>query len=259
VLGGRVAIITGAGQGIGQGIALAFAKEGAALALVGRTESKLRDTASQVDAYDCKALVVPADLSDRTACDEVVSATVAHFGTVDVLVNNAASTRPLPLIDITDEDLESDLISLRATLSLMQACFPYLRRPEGVPNDGRVVNGKIINFGSGAGTQGSPLHATYAAAKEGIRGLSKVAANEWGPLGINVNVVCPAALTPMAREAWKVKGRTEEEWASQIVMRRIGDAERDIGRVCVFLAGPDSDFIQGRTLHVDGGQAAYDR
>src|SRR3954468_9653564 len=115
VLEGRIAIVTGAGQGIGQGIARAFAKEGALLAIVGRTESKLHETAAQIGGAADGVLVLARDLSSRGACNEVAAATVRAFGTVDILVNNAASTSPVPLMEITDEQFESDLVALRAT------------------------------------------------------------------------------------------------------------------------------------------------
>jgi NAD(P)-dependent dehydrogenase (short-subunit alcohol dehydrogenase family) len=249
VLDGKVAIVTGAGQGIGRGVALAFVKEGAAVAVVGRTEDKVVRTVRELTALGGRAISVARDVSTREACNESVTAALDAFGGVDILVNNAASTTPVAFEDITDENITSDFgSSLFATIYFMQACFPHMRDK----------GGKIINFGSGAGTSGSPMHGAYAAAKEGIRGLSKVAAHEWGRYGINVNVVCPGALTPMSEAAGKLKGRTHEEWAARVPLQRIGDAERDIGRTCVFLAGPDSDFITGRTLHIDGGQAAYD-
>jgi 2-hydroxycyclohexanecarboxyl-CoA dehydrogenase len=224
VLDRKVAIVTGAGQGIGRGIALALAKEGAAVAVAGRTEAKLLATASEIHELGGRAIHVACDLATRGACNDVVDATIAAFGAVDVLVNNAASTTVVPFEEITDAHIESDLVALRASIYLMQACFPHMRDR----------GGKIINFGSGAGTAGAALQGSYAAAKEAIRGMSKVAAREWGPYRINVNTVCPGAVTPMSEAAGRAKGRSHEEWAASPARRwrpsRLRHVKRADGR-----------------------------
>jgi NAD(P)-dependent dehydrogenase (short-subunit alcohol dehydrogenase family) len=117
--------------------------------------------------------------------------------------------------------------------------------------------GSIINLASGAGTQGLPGEGPYAAAKEGVRGLSRVAANEWGPEGIRVNVICPFANSP-GMVAWsKIDPKGYEATLRQIPLRRVGDCEEDIGRAAVFLASDDSAYVTGQTLMVDGGMGVF--
>jgi NAD(P)-dependent dehydrogenase (short-subunit alcohol dehydrogenase family) len=245
-LDGKVAIVTGAGQGIGRGIALALAKEGAAVVLAERNQDPCLRTADEVRAIGGRALPVTCDVSVRKQVQAVVAAAVAEFGTVDILANVAQAMRnDVPFEETTDDDMSLALGSgLLGTFYFMQECFPYMKEH----------GGKIINFASAAGTEGHPGWTGYAASKEGIRALTRVACHEWGKYGINVNAVCPLANSPHMIEWGESAPEVMALVEASVPMRRIGDCERDIGRAVVFLAGPDSNYITGQTLMVDGGQ-----
>ncbi|HQR03122.1 MAG: SDR family oxidoreductase [Proteobacteria bacterium] len=245
VLAGKTVLVTGAGQGIGQGVAIAMAKEGAAIAVVEINAATAAETVAQIRATGGQAVAIPCDVRDAMQVRAAVTATVSAFGRLDILVNNAHATRAgIPLHKVSAEDLALSMESgFYATWHMMQAAFPHLCR-EG---------GKIINFGSGAGLNGAWGQSAYAASKEAIRGISRVAATEWARHGINVNVICPAAESPGVRK-WKEELPNQyRATLKMIALGRYGDCERDIGRAAVFLASPDADFITGQTLMVDGG------
>ena len=200
-LTGKTAIITGAGRAvlsdgscgsIGYGIATAFAKEGANLVITGRNVKKLEEAKNELEAkYGIRVLPVQADVcagtDNEATVQNVVNQAVDTFGGIQVLVNNAqASASGVPLAEHTTEQFDLALYSgLYAAFYYMKACYPYLAKSKG----------SVINFASGAGLFGNFGQCSYAAAKEGIRGLSRVAATEWGKDGINVNVICPLAWT----------------------------------------------------------------
>lgn len=194
-LEGKVAIITGGGKGIGFGLAKAFAKEGANLTITGRTMSRLEAAKEKLEAeYGVKVLPITADGADEASVANVVKQTVETFGHIDTVVNNAqVSKSGVMLKDHTKEDFDLAIYSgLYATFFYMRDAYPYLKESKG----------SVINFASGAGLFGKLGQSSYAAAKEGIRGLSRVAAAEWGPDGIRVNVVCPLAMTE-SLEQWR--------------------------------------------------------
>ena len=191
----KVTVITGGGKGIGFGIARAFAMEGSDLVLTGRTESRLIDAKNELEEkYGVRVLAVVADGADEQAIKNVVEKTVETFGRIDTLVNNAQTSKSgVMLADHTKEDFDLAIYSgLYAAFFYMRECYPHLKR----------TKGSVINFASGAGLFGKLGQSSYAAAKEGIRGMSRVAAAEWGPDGIRVNVVCPLAMTESLKE-WK--------------------------------------------------------
>ncbi|WP_040213086.1 SDR family NAD(P)-dependent oxidoreductase [Clostridium polynesiense] len=243
---GKVVLITGGGKGIGYGVAVAFAKEGADLAITGRTEKTLENAKYNLEKdYGINVLAVPADGGKEEEVKNVVSKVIARFGKLDVLINNAqVSKSGVMLVDHTVEDFDLAIYSgLYATFFYMRECFPYLKE----------VKGKVINFASGAGIAGRLGQSSYAAAKEGIRGLSRVAAREWGEFGINVNVVCPLAFTETLKAWSEAYPELYAQTIKDIPMRRYGNAETDIGRTCVFLASEDADYITGETISLQGG------
>lgn len=244
-LAGKVALVTGGGQGVGRGIALALAAEGAAVVVAGRTESTLKDTAGEIAGRGGLAHIVVGDVSERGDVDRMVDETVREFGSLDVLVNNAQSSVQRPLEHTTYDDVELTYRSgPLATFHAMQAALPHLR----------ASRGSVVNLGSSTAVQGDPTFAAYAMAKEAIRGLSRVAAREWGAYGIRVNVVCPAALSPAAEVYLAAHPDKAERLVAAIPLGRLGDPEEDIGRAVAALVSDDMAYLTGATLMLEGGR-----
>ena len=248
ILGGKVALVTGAGQGVGRGIALAMAREGAAIAVVDRNPETAAETLALIEGLGGTALVRICDVRDSAEVDACVASVVEEFSTVDILVNNAVDARVgIPLQDATDEEF---LISFTsgpfASFWFMRACFPHLR-------DG----GRVINLRSGTENQSMVGYGAYVAAKSAVGGLTRAAAREWGREGITVNALVPFALSPSTEaDLARKPGRLESVYR-QLSIPRSADVEADVGRAAVFLAGPDASFITGCTLSVDGGGSFF--
>ena len=257
-LKGKTAIITGAGRAvlsdgrcgsIGYGIATAYAKEGANLVITGRNVKKLEDAKEELERlYKIKVLCVAADVNggaSEEAVKNVVRQAAETFGRIDVLINNAqASASGVTLVDHTIEQFDLAIYSgLYATYFYMKHCYPYLKETKGT----------VVNFASGAGLFGNYGQCAYAAAKEGIRGLSRVAATEWGKDGINVNVVCPLAWTAQLENFEKAYPEAFKANVKMPPLGHYGDAEKEIGRVCVQLASPDFKYMSGETITLEGG------
>ena len=258
-LTGKTAIITGAGRAvlsngecgsIGYGIATAYAKEGANLVITGRNVKKLEEAKKELEEkYGIRVLILQADISAgsdnvKIAAD-VVKQTIEEFGRIDVLINNAqASASGVTLADHTIEQFDLAVYSgLYATFCYMKACYPYLAE----------TKGSVINFASGAGLFGNYGQCAYAAAKEGIRGLTRVAATDWGKDGINVNIVCPLAWTAQLEQFQNAYPDAFKANVKMPPMGHYGDAEKEIGRVCVQLASPDFKYMSGETITLEGG------
>ena len=243
-LEGRTAIVTGAGTGIGQGIAIAMAKEGANIIIVGRTESTLQETSSRIEAIDGTVLRMTGSVSEKETAGRVVAKAVETFGRLDILVNNAHTfSPPLPLDQTPETDLRQHLESgFFGTFYFMQAAFPHMREH----------GGSIINFGSMAGVQGWANFSPYAATKEAIRGLSRSASRDWGQYQIRVNVIVPSSHSKIADE-YLADPAAMQAILSTIPLGYLGDPETDIGGVAVFLASDDARYVTGQTLHADGG------
>ena len=244
-LAGRVAIVTGAGQGIGAGIAAALAKEGASVVLAGRTLSKVQAKADALSALGLSVLAVQADVTVRADVDRMVAETVAAFGRLDALVNNAQDSTKKRLVEITDDDVE---LAWRtgplASLYCMQAALPYLRESHGC----------VVNLGSSTAITGDATFGTYAMAKEAIRALTRVAATEWGRDGIRVNTICPAAMSESAKQWSEEHPEAFAKVLKDIPLRRMGDPETDIGRAVVALVSDDLSYLTASTLILEGGR-----
>ena len=188
---------------------------------------------------------VNAGADNEAVVKKVVEQTIDAFGDIHVLINNAqASASGVTLADHTTEQFDLALYSgIYATFYYMKACYPYLAK----------TKGSVINFASGAGLFGNYGQCAYAAAKEGIRGLTRVAANEWGKDGINVNIICPLAWTAQLENFQKAYPDAFEQNVHMPPMGHYGDAEEEIGRVCVQLASPDFKFMTGETITLEGG------
>ncbi len=258
-LTGKTAIITGAGRAvlsdgrcgsIGYGIATAYAKEGANLVITGRNVKKLEDAKEELERlYGIKVLVLRADVNagadNEAVVQSVIDETIKTFGHIDVLINNAqASASGVSLADHTTDQFNLAIYSgLYATFHYMKACYPYLKE----------TKGSVINFASGAGLFGNYGQCAYAAAKEGIRGLTRVAATEWAPDGINVNIICPLAWTAQLEQFQAAYPEAYEANVHTPPAGHFGDAELEIGRVCVQLASNDFKYMTGETITLEGG------
>lgn len=258
-LSGKTAIITGGGRAvledgragsIGYGIATAYAKEGANLVITGRNVKKLEAAREELERlYDIQVLPVQADVSagadNEAVVQNVIDKTIETFGGIDVLINNAqASASGVTLAEHTTEQFDLALFSgLYAAFYYMKACYPHLKKSQG----------SVINFASGAGLFGNFGQCAYAAAKEGIRGMTRVAATEWAPDGINVNIICPLAWTAQLEQFKVAYPEAFKENVHMPPAGHFGDAEKEIGRVCVMLASPDFKYMTGETLTLEGG------
>lgn len=258
-LKGKTAIITGAGfaalsdgrcGSIGYGIATAYAKRGANLVITGRNVAKLEKAKEELERlYGIKVLAISADISEGSDNEKiakgVIDKTIEVFGRIDVLINNAqASASGVSIQDHTTEQFNLAMYSgLYATFYYMKACYPYLKE----------TKGSIINFASGAGLFGNYGQCSYAAAKEAIRGLSRVAATEWAKDGINTNVVCPLAWTAQLENFQNAYPEAFKENVKMPPAGHYGDTELEIGNVCVQLASPDFKYMNGETLTLEGG------
>ncbi|MDV2475959.1 SDR family NAD(P)-dependent oxidoreductase [Rhodococcus zopfii] len=241
-LAGKVAIVTGGAGGIGRGIVRAFTKEGAKVLSVDIDDAS--GSALEAELGSNTVRFVNADISEEASADRIVAAAVDAFGKVDVLVNNAHASKQAPLLETTQEMLD---------LSFGTGFYPTFRLMKAAHAQLAANRGSVINFASGAGIEGNVTQSSYAAAKEAIRAISRVAANEWAADDINVNVISPLALTEGVRAYIEANPGVEQALLSKTPLRRFGDPESDIGRVAVFLASDDASYMTGQTLMVDGG------
>ena len=245
---GKTIIITGGGKGggIGYGISTAFAKEGANLVITGRNTKKLDDAKEELERlYDISVLTIQADGGEEDQVKHVIDETVKTFGGINAVINNAQnSASGLMLVEHTKEDFDKAIYSgLYAVFFYMKHAYPYLKESKG----------SVVNFASGAGLFGRTAQSSYAAAKEGIRGLTRVAATEWGPDGINCNCICPLVMTAQLA-AWKEEyPEAYNKTIQGIPAGRFGDPETDIGRTCLFLCSDDASYISGEIITMQGG------
>lgn len=237
----QVIIITGGAAGIGGGITRKLISLGASAVIVDINE----DAGNALQKkFPNKVAFLNGDVSKKEIADKAVKIAVSKFGKLTGVVNNAHASRQKSLLDHTqaDWDLSFDT-GFKATLQFMLAAYPELKKS----------GGSIVNFGSGAALAGSAFQASYAAAKEAIRGLSRVVATEWAADNIRVNVVCPVALTEGVK-VWREKFPEEyQKVLQQVPLGRFGDPEEDIAPIVAFLLSSASQFMTGQTLMADGG------
>jgi 3-oxoacyl-[acyl-carrier protein] reductase len=246
LLDNKVAVITGAGGGIGRGVARCYAREGAAVIVAEIDEHTGRQVESELRALGGQALFVRTDVLDKSSIEAAVQAAVDHFGGLDILVNNAFVPSPNVLLeDKTDEMLARTLTStVWASWWAMKAALPHLRARGG---------GRIVNFTSIDVDVGAWQHADYNTGKSGVVGLTRSAAAEWGRFGITCNAIAPTAMgATFHKLAAEIPGFAERSAAAR-PLGRPGDPELDIGPVVVFLGSEMSRYVTGVTLHVDGG------
>lgn len=247
-LSGKTAIITGAGSGIGRAIAIAFAREGANIALVGRRKEKLEETAK---AAAGSSLIVPSDVSQSSQIDQIIEKTAQHFGGIQVLVNNAGLLHPGTAEQITESQWDETFnVNVKGLWLLSRAVLPSLRKSSG---------GSIINIASVLGINGVRLRAAYAASKGAVVLLTKCMAIDHGPEQIRVNAICPAFVeTELSEAALKKSPDPEAALKQRIAVHPIGRVgqPQDIAGMAVYLASDESSWVTGAALPVDGGYLA---
>ena len=244
-LSGRVAIVTGANTGIGQGIALALAGAGADIALVGRSPAE--ETAEKIRETGRRAAIIGADLSTIAPVGDLVSRTLDELGGLDILVNNAGIIRRADSVDFTEADWDAVIdTNLKTLFFLCQAAGRHMIA------QGR---GKIINIASMLSFQGGIRVPSYTASKSGVAGLTRLLANEWAAKGVNVNAIAPGYIATNNTTALQADEVRNRQILERIPAGRWGDPS-DLAGAAVFLASSASDYVQGHILAVDGGWLA---
>lgn len=253
-ISGKIALVTGAAQGIGRGIALRLARDGADIALVDVNEERLKAVADEVWALGSRATVFVADIGDRDQVFAAVDHAEAELGGFDIMVNNAGISQVKPLIDVTPEDVEQIYrINVLGTLWGIQAAakkFKQLSR-----------KGKIINASSIAGHEGYALLGVYSSTKFAVRALTQAAAKELAALGITVNAYCPGVVGTemwvdidkrMSEISGEPIGATYDKFVHGIALGR-SETPEDVAGFVAYLASPDADYMTGQSPLIDGG------
>ncbi len=245
-LKGRVAIVTGGGQGVGLGIVRRFAREGAAILLAQRNADQGEATVKMLKSeFGVEASYIKADVTKVDQVDAMVAAAADRLGGVDILVNNAGGSFPKRLENHTDADMAAGLdLNFWGSFWAMRAAFPHMKAKKW---------GRVINLGSLNGVNAHMFTAQYNVGKEAVRALTRTAAVEWGPHGITCNIICPAVGSPAAGIYYEKNPEMFEALRLQIPRGRLGDPEADVGGVAAFLASDDAAHVNGTTQFVDGG------
>jgi NAD(P)-dependent dehydrogenase (short-subunit alcohol dehydrogenase family) len=242
----KIALITGGGQGVGQGIALALAKQGAHVVVTGRTLEKCKTTAEMLRERGVKAVALRCDVKSAEDLQSIVDATVKEFGRLDILVNNAQEVARGSLLGVTDEQFTGNFDSgPLATFRLMKMAYPYLKESKG----------NVVNLCSSVmkrwdvGTYG-----VYAAVKAATQQLTRAAANEWGKDGIRVNAIMPHAKSPALAGWMKANPVEAEHFQKSIPLGYVGECEDDIGAFVAMMCSDGGRYLSGQTIALDGGQ-----
>jgi 2-deoxy-D-gluconate 3-dehydrogenase len=247
-LDGRVALVTGAGRGLGQGLAVGLAEAGADVAVLDVVS--LDETREQVSALDRRCHTLSYDLSEANAglADKIISECASELGRLDILVNNAGIIRRAPALEFSEEDWEDVVrINLSSLWYLSQAAAKRFVEQGG--------GGKIINLASVLAFSGGIVVPSYAAAKAGVANLTRALANEWAPLGINVNAIAPSYFSTSMTSALRSDAERAEALLARIPAGRWGEPE-DLKGAVVYLASDASSYVHGATVPVDGGWLA---
>ena len=242
-LAGKVAVVTGSGRGIGRGLAIAMAKEGAKLVVNDLDKDPAEETAKLIKDAGAQAAVCVGGVDRRDGAQAIIDTAISNFGRIDILVNNAGIIRDAMMHKMTEEQFDSVVgVHLKGAWNCTQAAVKHMMEQK---------SGKIINIISLAGISGNVGQANYSAAKAGMIGLTKSNAKEFARYGINVNAIGPAAFTRMVES---IPEQIREVIAKRIPLGRFGTPE-DIAPAVIFLASEDSNYITGQVLHVDGGMS----
>lgn len=253
-INGKVALVTGAGQGIGRAIALRLAKDGADIALVDLKDDKIKTVAEEIKALGRKAVTFTADVSDRDAIFAAVNHAEKELGGFDIIVNNAGISQVNPLLKVTQQEVEKIYkINVQGVLWGIQAAAEKFKA--------RNQKGKIINAASIAGHEGFALLGIYSSTKFAVRALTQAAAKELASSGITVNAYCPGVVGTdmwvdidkrMSEETGAKIGETYEKYVGGIALGR-AETPEDVASFVSYLAGPDSDYMTGQAPLIDGG------
>jgi 3-oxoacyl-[acyl-carrier protein] reductase len=242
-LAGKVAIVTGAREGIGKAIAVAFAKEGADVVVASRNIDENSEVVREITALGRKALPIIADVAKKADILNMVEKTLEVFGQVDILVNNAGLSKPGMLHKLSEEDWDTVMdVHLKGAFLAIQAVAGNMRERK---------SGSIINVTSSAGLQGTIGQINYAAAKGGINAMTMAAAKELATFGVTVNAISPFAETKMT-ETIATNEKFREKYLARVPMARFGQPD-EIAPTVVFLASDDSRYITGQIICIDGG------
>lgn len=247
LLEGKTALITGATRGIGKGIALKFATEGANIAFTGRGANEemlaaLEATRQEVEALGVKCIAYASDAANFAQTEETVKKVKEDFGSIDILVNNAGITKDGLMLRMTEEQWDTVInANLKSAFNFIHACLPIMMRQRG---------GSIINMSSVVGVHGNAGQANYAASKAGMIGLAQSVAQEMGPKGIRVNTIAPGFIETAMTEA--LPDEVRNEWKKKIPLRRAGQTE-DVANTALYLASDLSSYVTGQVIQVDGG------
>lgn len=263
---GKVAIVTGSGQGLGQGVAQRLAQEGAAVVVADYNAANAERVTAEIAAFSPHSIAYPVDVSDVDAVQQLVADVAVRYGHIDMLVNNAGVLKTQPLLDITPEDWDrTQNVNQRGLFFMLQAVSRQMiaQVPQSVKDAGRAETsyGKIVNLSSIAGRSGRPYAADYSASKFAVISITRSAALYLAPYNINVNAVCPGVVpTPMWADIDRTQAErfalAQGEWirttVEKIPLKRAGTPE-DLAAAISFLLSTDADYITGQTLNVDGG------
>jgi NAD(P)-dependent dehydrogenase (short-subunit alcohol dehydrogenase family) len=244
-LTGKVVLVFGGGRGIGRGCALAIGSEGASVVVADLNGANAASVVGELEERGAKAVSHTCDVVDRAHVRAVIDDAISRFGRIDAVINLAyAGVARMPLEELTVELLERELqVGVVGSFNTMMLAMPELKKTQG----------SVVNFASGAGIEGTPSLGAYAATKQGIRGLSLVAAHELGVHGVRVNSVCPLGLSPAAEAYYEKNPDAYAASVAKVPLRRYGDCEQDIGRAVAFLVSDDARFVTGQTIMLDGG------
>ena len=239
---GKVALVTGAAQGIGKAVALLLARNGADIIVSDINLEKAEETAREVEGLGQRALAVKTNVAEANDVEKMVQTALERFGRIDILINNAGITRDKLLLRMSDEDWDAVLgVNLRGTFLCTRAVIRPMAKQK---------SGKIVNIASVVGTMGNAGQANYGASKAGVIGFTKTVAREYAPRGINVNAIAPGYIETPMTEALPEKAK--EELKRMIPMDRLGKPE-DVAEAVLFLVSEASSYITGQVLHVNGG------
>jgi len=259
----RVAIVTGAGRGIGQGIALTLAEAGADITVAARTTSQIEQTAREVRQIGRRSLVVTADVTQKADVQKVVGQTLNEFGKIDILVNNAGIVILKPVVFIPGMKLEGWQVADRWDTALSEEEWrqvldtdltsAFLFAQAVGPHMLQRRKGKIINISSNSADLAPPYFSSYCVSKAALSMFTRCLATEWGPYNINVNAIGPGSILTELSAATLTNPERQETMLKAIPMGKMG-RPRDIGLMAAYLASDAADYVTGQTFYIDGGQ-----